>query len=71
MRDDKAPYFQNLLPPRTLATSVSQLTVGIHLHVYVHVRGRFLTFLLYCQSRLEKITIYSKMDNYLGGESKM
>lgn len=57
MRDDMGQHFQDLLPPQILATSVSQLTVGICLHVYVHIRGRFLTFLLYCQSRLEKMTI--------------
>lgn len=67
-RDDMAQHFQDLLPPQLLATSASQLIVGICLHVCVHIRGRFLTFLLYGQSRLEKMTIYLKMDNYLGGK---
>lgn len=67
VRDDMAQHFQDPLPPQILATSASQLTVGIWLRVYVHSRGRFLTFLLYGQSRLEKMTIYLKMDSYLGG----
>lgn len=58
--------FQDLPPPQILAAGASQLTVGVCLHVYVHIRGRFLTFLLYSQSRLEKMTICLKTDNYLG-----
>lgn len=70
VRDDVAQHFQDLLPPQLLATSALQLTVGICLHVYVRIRGRFLTFLLYSQSRLEKMTIYLKMDSYLRGKKK-
>lgn len=67
-RDDMAQHFQDLVPPQLFATSASQLAVGICLHVYVRIRGRFLTFLLSSQSRLEKLAIYLKMDNYLGGK---
>lgn len=70
MRGDMVQRFQHLPAPQRLATGASQLTVGIHFCVYVHVRSRFLTSLLYGQSILEKKTIYLKMaGNLLGKKS--
>lgn len=66
-RDDMVQHFQDCLSPQLLATSASQLTVGICLHVYVDLRGRLLIFLLYGRSRLEKMTVCLKMDDCLAG----
>lgn len=65
-RDDMVQHFQDFPSPQVLPTGASQLTVGIHFPVYVHVSSRFLTSLLYSQSRLEKKPIYLKMVSYLG-----
>lgn len=65
-RDDMVQHFQDFPSPQALATGASQLTVGMHFRVYVHVRSRFLTSVLYSQSRLEKKTIYLKTVSHLG-----
>lgn len=69
-RDDMVQHFQDFPSPQALATGASQLTVGMHFHVCVHVRSRFLTSLLYSQSRLEKKTIYLKTVSHLGEKKR-